>query len=72
MYYNQQHVHTGSSRPTPQWNKASTNDINAYRRNLDGFLSKINMSKDLIHCNDICYAIMLNTRMKLKIYMTIL
>ena len=52
MYYNQQHVHTGSFRPTPQWNKASANDINPYRRNLDGFLSKINMSNDLIHCND--------------------
>ena len=52
MHYNQQHVRTGSSRPTPQWNKASTSDINAYKRNLDGFLSKIIMSKDLIHCND--------------------
>ena len=29
-----------------------TSDINAFRRNLDGFLSNINMSKDLINCND--------------------
>ena len=48
----------GSSRPTLQWIKTSINDINAYKGNLDGFLSKINMFKDLIHYND-----MLNTRL---------